>query len=385
MGCGLHEGGDALRRVIPVDGDRGAADRFDPAGEGEGDRGERGAGRRPSERPVIDADHPEMGSLEGPAQGYQRPGLRCEPMAAGPSLLRCPACGGFFRASPPTSGPVPWVPCPHCRRPVALVGARDPPPLFRWEVVPNLYPVPRLPRRARDPRRGIAVVLLMAALLGASIAGALLVEGYEATVPLQVTVSGTVLKETPRGNLPASGGRIVLTDDSGTQRSVTLGSGGQFVFDGVRAGGIELNATLPGYAPQVLVTFVSTIYSASPTTDLLILLVPGGPANTSTTLLAPFPNLTTLVATFGATAILLIASAAVAAVAARSTYQDGRRPLGIAGGAAVVLVPVAILLTGVAQVLPLLWLASGPLAGLGAYVLAIRLSESLRFGGLPGV
>ncbi|MHB1435898.1 MAG: carboxypeptidase-like regulatory domain-containing protein [Thermoplasmata archaeon] len=306
-------------------------------------------------------------------------------MAAGLSLLRCPACGGLFRSAPPSAGPVPWVPCPHCSRPVALLGARDPPPLFRWEVVPGLYPVPRLPRRRRDPRRAIAAVLLVAALLAAGIAGALLVEGYDAARPLEVTVSGVVLRSTPLGNLPASGGRIVLTDDSGAERSLTLGAHGGFRFFAVPEGTIELNATLPGYAPQVLVTFVSTIYSAGPTTGLTFVLTTGGPGNTSTDVMSPFPNLAGFIASFGATAVLILVGAAVAAVAARHTYRDGRRPIGIAGGAAVLLVPIAILLTGIAQVMPLLWLASGPLAGLGAYVLAARLTEAARLGDPPEI
>ncbi len=304
-------------------------------------------------------------------------------MAAGPSLLRCPSCGGLFRAAPPSAGPVPWVPCPHCSRPVALLGARDPPPLFRWEVVPGLYPVPRLPHRRRDPRRAVAAVLLAAALLAAGIAGALLVEGYDAARPLDVTVSGVVLRSSAVGNLSASGGRVVLTDDSGAQRSLTLGATGEFQFVAVPAGAIQLNATLPGYAPQVLITFVSAIYSAGPTTGLVFVLTPGGPANTTTDIVSPFPNLAGFIASLGATAVLILLGAAVAAVAARHTYRDGRRPIGIAGGSAVLLVPVAILLTGVAQIMPLLWLASGPLAGLGAYVVASRLTEAARIGDPP--
>jgi hypothetical protein len=229
----------------------------------------------------------------------------------------------------------------------------------------------------------VTAVLLVAAVLAGGIAGALLVEGYAAARPLDVTVSGVVLRATAVGNLTASGGRVVLTDDSGAEQSVLLGPSGQFRFVAVPAGAIQLNATLPGYAPQVLITFASAIYSAGPTTGLVFLLTPGGPGNTSTDVVSPFPNLAGFIASLGATAVLILLGAAVAAVAARHTYRDGRRPIGIAGGSAVLLVPVAILLTGVAQVLPLLWLVSGPLAGLGAYVVAARLVEAARVADPP--
>ncbi len=383
---GPDEAQDAIGRIAAVDGDERSSDGLDAAGQRQLDRREGCSDRTPSEGSVVDPDDPEVRSLERTPQRYQRSLDADRTMAAGPSSLRCPACGGLFRAAPPSVGPVPWVPCPHCSRPVALLGARDPPPLFRWEVVPGLYPVPRLPpRRRRDPRRGLAAVLLAAALLAAGIAGALLVEGYDAARPLGVTVSGVVLRSTPFGTLPASGGRVVLTDDSGTERSLTLGAHGEFRFIEIPAGAIQINATLAGYAPQVLVTFVSAIYSAGPTTGLTFVLAPGGPGNTSTDTVSPFLNLAGLIATFGATAVLILGGAVVAAVAARHTYRDGRRPIGIAGGAAVLLAPVAILLTGVAQVAPLLWLASGPLAGLGAYVVAARLTEAVRLGDPPEI
>jgi len=248
-----------------------------------------------------------------------------------------------------------------------------------------VYGLVRAPDTGWSATPTIASFAGAAALLAAGIAGALLVEGYDAARPLGVTVSGVVLRSTPFGTLPASGGRVVLTDDSGTERSLTLGAHGEFRFIEIPAGAIQINATLAGYAPQVLVTFVSAIYSAGPTTGLTFVLAPGGPGNTSTDTVSPFLNLAGLIATFGATAVLILGGAVVAAVAARHTYRDGRRPIGIAGGAAVLLAPVAILLTGVAQVAPLLWLASGPLAGLGAYVVAARLTEAVRLGDPPEI
>lgn len=64
-----NEPRDLGRPIVPVHPDPAQSDRLDPGGDGHRDRGDRGPGVLSRERPVVDADHMEVGLAQGATQG----------------------------------------------------------------------------------------------------------------------------------------------------------------------------------------------------------------------------------------------------------------------------------------------------------------------------
>lgn len=302
-------------------------------------------------------------------------------MAAPLVTVRCPACGEDLRVLLAPAPPTQWFPCPRCRTPVPVVVPRDPPPLYSWEVLPNLYPqlpAPRIPRIR--PRRAAAWALLLTAFVAALLGGALAVYGVEAQASGSFTVSGTVLETPASGSTtPASGAHVILTTEQNRSSSEFVGPSGEFAFAGVPTGGFSLNVSLAGYAPVEVQSFVSTIYSAG-STGLTIDLTPGGLGNGTVVSLTAFSDLESLVASIDSGVVMLFLAAGVAGGAAAVTFRSDRPAIGVVGGGAGLLAPVALYLLALGTAFPWFLALSGILAALGAFTLALRTVELARFG-----
>ena len=299
--------------------------------------------------------------------------------------VRCPACGEELQAVVAPHPPTQWFPCPHCHSPVPVVVPRDPPVLYSWEVLPDLYPPlprPRVPRwRAR---RAAAGALLGVVLLAGVLGGVLTYYGLEALSPGSYTVSGSVDRETPGGGTaPAAGATVTLTEDGGRTLTEVVASDGSFSFAGVPSGGISLDVRLAGYAPVTVDTFSSPVYNAG-TTGISVTLEPGGAGNSTTVSLSPFLNLESLLASIGSGIALLALVAVVAAVAAILTLRMDRPALGVVGGGAGLMAPLALYLLALATAFPVLVDASALLAGFGGFALALRAIELGQTGPAPG-
>lgn len=302
-------------------------------------------------------------------------------MGAPAVSVRCPTCGADLRVVLAPAPPTQWFPCPQCRNPMPVVVPRDPPPLYSWEVLPGLYPALPVPRRPRIRMRRLAQgALIGVAVLAVVFGGVLAVLGTEASSPGSYAVSGTVLKQTAGGaNIPAFGATVVLTVDGGHRQSETVFATGAFAFSGVPVGGISLNITEPGYAPVTVVTFASTIYNAG-TTGLTVTLLPGGPSNATTVALSPFPDLESFLASIGSGVVMLGIVALVGGFAAFVTARANRPAVGVVGGAAGVLTPLAFFFLALGGVFPALAAGTGVLAALGAFAATTRTLEIFQVG-----
>ncbi|HTZ61152.1 MAG TPA: carboxypeptidase-like regulatory domain-containing protein [Thermoplasmata archaeon] len=304
-------------------------------------------------------------------------------MAVGPVAMRCPVCGSDLRVRLAPEPPTQWFPCPHCRSPIPVVVPRDPPPLYTWEVLPNLYPPmvrPRVPRwRAR---RAVAGALLAIAVIGAALAAVLVYDGVAATEPARYTIDGTVDHAVGGTLAPVFGANVLLTDDNGATTSVVTGASGTFSFASVVAGGVTLNVTATGFAPLLVATFVSPVYGAQ-ATGLELVLTPGGTANESAIALAPFPDLEQFVASLGSGAVLLGIIALVAGAAAIATVRHDRPALGVVGGASGVVAPLVLFYLSLSSAFPILEALTAVLAGAGAFALTLRAVQLAQTGPAP--
>ena len=302
-------------------------------------------------------------------------------MATRGVTLRCPACGLDVTATVALSPPTQWFPCPRCHAPIPVVVPRELPPLYTWEVSPELYPPFPRPRPVRRNLRRATLSALLAVVLLASAFGALLgAYGVTAADSPGTTVSGTVLAESTSGSTsPAPGATVVLTEDGGGQRTGLTGADGAFLFSGVPAGGDAINITLRGYAPIEIDTFASSVYDTG-TQGLVVTLVPGGNANGSTVSLAGFPDLETLLASIGSAALLFGLVAAIAATGSVLLLRRDRPALGVVGGGAGFAAPFVLYLLGLEPVFPLVVAATGTLAAFGAFALAVGAFELWQSG-----
>jgi Carboxypeptidase regulatory-like domain len=304
-------------------------------------------------------------------------------MAAAIVFVRCPACQGELRVTLAPQPPTQWFPCPHCRTPVPVVVPRDPPPLYSWEVLPGLYPALPRPRAPRwRPRRAVAAALLVTAVLAASLAAALVYDAWAGTRPGSFNVDGSINHEVNGVVAPLAGAVVVLTNEQNQSTRVLSGSDGSFSFTGVPSGGVTLNVTAGGYAPLTVTTFVSTVYAA-PATDLEIVLTPGTAGNGSAVALAPFPDLEQFVASVGSGAVLLGIIALVAGVAAVATVREDRPALGVVGGAAGMLAPLALVYLSLPAVVPYVLDGTGILVAAGAFTITIRAVQMAQTGPAP--
>ncbi len=304
-------------------------------------------------------------------------------MALSTVAVRCPACGAELRVVLAAEPPTQWFPCPNCHAPMPVVVPRDLPPLYTWEVLPGLYPPmprPRVPRwRARRP---VAAALLAVAVIGAALAAVLVYDGVAATGPGSFVVNGTVVRDEGGFAVPLTGATVVMTDDAGGTTTETTGVAGAFSFSGLPPGGVALNVSAPGFAPVTLTTFVSSIYGTQ-SEGLEIALAPGGASNATSVALAPFGDLEQFVASVGSAAVLLGIIAAIAGAAAIATFREDRPALGVVGGAAGILAPLALFYLSLSSAFPLLEGLSAVLAGAGAFTLALRAVQLAQTGPAP--
>lgn len=183
------------------------------------------------------------------------------------------------------------------------------------------------------------------------------------------------------GGRPWEYGQIVLSDELGNTTS-QIGPGGAFSFTGVPTGGVELNVTYPGYAPLLVITFISPVYDAG-TQGLVLTLSPGSTANESTVTLSPYPDLEYFQAYVGADATIAAIAGLLSTVAALILLRSDRPALGVVGGASGIAVPFALIIIPVGSVFPLLLLL-GLIAGfLGALGFAIAWIEVIQVGDRP--
>jgi hypothetical protein len=306
-------------------------------------------------------------------------------MGATTLAIRCPACGQELRAVVTPSPPTQWFPCPHCRTPVPVVVPRDPPPLYSWEVLPNLYPPLPRPRIPSWQAKGVVAFALVGVVILAAVFGAALAYyGVAAAAPGNYPVNGDVDEAVPGGGvMPAAGATVTLTEDGGATMSVTTTPTGYFSFTGAPTGGIVVEVTLPGYAPVTVETFASSVYDAG-TTNMYIVLEPASTSNATTVYLSPFSDLESLLASIGSGILLLGLIALVAGVAAMYTLRQNRPALGVIGGGAGLLAPFALYLLALSTPFPLLWAATAALAGLGGFALTVRAVELGQTGPAEG-
>ncbi|MCI4372478.1 MAG: carboxypeptidase-like regulatory domain-containing protein [Thermoplasmata archaeon] len=297
----------------------------------------------------------------------------------GPPVIsvRCPACGGPVTVLPSPSPPTQWFPCPHCHAPVPVVLPRDPPPLYSWEVIPGLYPylpTPRVPRWRAS--RAAAGALVSVAIIAAVLAGTLGYYAVAATVPASFSVSGTITLQPSGGSNPyaAIGALVVATDEAGHNYSTSSGIDGAFVLNHLPTGGIAVNVSFPGFAPETVDIFLSSVYSAG-SSELDVTLVAGNVSNGTLGSVTPFVNLETFVAAIGGGVVLLGLVAAIAGAAAILTLRSDRPALGVVGGGAGLFAPLALVFLDLGDPFPILLVASALVAAIGGFALGIRAIE----------
>jgi hypothetical protein len=305
-------------------------------------------------------------------------------MAVPPTMARCPACGNALAVLLAPSPPTQWFNCPHCRSPVAVLVPRDPPVLYTWEVLPALYPALAPPRAPKwSARKVSANALALVAILAVVLAA---VFGYYAVLaptPSHFTVTGTVYVSPAFGTpTPVYGASVVAHEEGGATVSATTRSDGTFVLSGLHTGGVSVNITDPGFAPQTVEIFLSTVYSAGQS-GMSVVLLPGGLHNASTQSLTSYVNLETFVAAIGGGITILGFVAVLAVYAAVVTRRDDRPAVGVVGGGAGLLAPVGIALLTLGTPFPILLAATAALAGVGAFILSIRAVEMGQVGAVP--
>jgi len=305
-------------------------------------------------------------------------------MAATPVDVKCPACGQPLRAVLAAGPPTQWFPCPRCHTAVPVVVPRDPPPLFSWEVLPGLYPLLPAPRAPRwSARRAVAVSLAIITVVSAAFAGLLTYYGFAAAAPGGFVVDGEVRLLTPENTtIPAAGAVVALTeDDNHTVRQV-VSSSGSFSFSHVEPGGITLNVTRAGYSSVTIDSFVSSVYDAG-STGLLVVLALGTGVG-SVDIRSSFSDLETFLSSLGGGAVVLGLAALVAGYAAVATVRADRPALGVVGGGAGLLSPVAVHFLALDLVFPVVFYGVAAASALGAFVVALRAVELAQTGPAAG-
>lgn len=227
-----------------------------------------------------------------------------------------------------------------------IVADRDPPPLYTWEVYPDLYPSAPIPRG--EPHRwgpGIVALLFAAAIVLAGLAAALAVDGAVTDGAGPYAVAGHILSEGPNGAVPLPGALVQLVGEAGVTRTTVTDALGTFRFASVAPGGISLNVSYPGLAPVQLELFASPFYATGSVNDLRIVLTASGIDPTGTNVETAFPDLESYLTSVGSAAVLL-AGGAIAAGLAAAAARRRVSALVVAGGAGAAVAPVACLIVG---------------------------------------
>ena len=284
--------------------------------------------------------------------------------------LRCPRCGAYL-AAPSPGAATSWATCPHCYNALPVVGPRDPPPLFTWEVYPSLYPALPPPRA---PGRHLPTVVLAslcaAAILLAGLAGILFLTGTSALAPGSFELSGVVegLNATPFGSTaPLPGALVRLTSEGGYNETVLSGSDGSFRFTGIPSGGATLNVTHAGFSPvEVTLLYSKPFVAAGDSGGLTVEMTPANGNSPTSVVETPFPDLESLLTSLWSGTVLLGAAALLTIAGALAARRPERAPVAIAGGAAAIVAPVSLFLLGDTAVVPLAAYFSVALSALGA-------------------
>ena len=222
--------------------------------------------------------------------------------------------------------------------------------------------------------------LLGVVLVAILLAGLLAFYALTASAPGSFDVTGTVSLGHPTGGPTRGAGVAVLaTVESGATFQTATAADGSFALGGLPTGGITLRFTDPGYATVVVYAFVSTLYSAG-ATGLEVTLGPGNGNMSSSFSLTPFSDLEQFVAALGAGVLLLGVVAGVAAYAALLTLRYDRPALGVVGGGAGMLAPVALALLSLGDPFPEVLAGSAGLALLGGFALALRAVQMAQTG-----
>jgi hypothetical protein len=225
----------------------------------------------------------------------------------------------------------------------------------------------------------VAIALAAAAVASIVLGGALASYSAAAAAPATYSVSGLVEKDVGGIPQPADHAVVVLTDNGGANHTNVTGPTGRFTFPAVPSGGVSINVTLAGYAPETLTTFVSPVYDAG-SENLTITLEPLSESNGSTVALAPFPDLESFLASIDGAAALLAIGGTVAAFAALAAWRHGPGPAGVVGGGAGIAAPVALYFLGLFPAFPVVLVGAAVAAGFGAFALTISAAEMYRTG-----
>ncbi len=290
------------------------------------------------------------------------------------ATARCPACATPLATVVPAMPGARWLPCPHCGSPVPVLPPTNPPPIFSWEVYPQVYPpLPTLRVPSRSFGRLAAVALLICAVLLAGLAGALTYGGVEALGPTTFRLSGTVV-EAP-GSVAVAGATLVLHTEGGSAQQTVSGFDGSFAFSGIPAGGASLNVSAPGYQSVAYELFFSPAYTATGAGSggLVVDLVRGTGANATVVFSSEFGSLEGFVSSLFSAGALLALGALLAAVGAVSAYRDHRRTVAVAAGFGAALAPATLPILGVSAAFPLTGAPAAVLVCLGLVAAVLEL------------
>lgn len=306
--------------------------------------------------------------------------------ATPPVPVRCVHCGGLLSASPrPFTVPT-FYACPQCGAPVPVLPLRDPPPLYTWEVYPNLYPPAPIPRGhpARWPRWitamlwGATIVLAGAAITFGAV-GALTV------VAPPVTVGGIVEVVTDSGALaPLPGALVHLSGEGGHERTEITDAHGAFRFTPVADGGISVNVSYGGLPPANLELFASPFYSTSGLTELRIVLDPTNVSASTSSVETDFADQESFLTSVGSAAVLLAIGAGASGLAAHAASRRRIGPAVAAGGASAAVTPTAFYVLGLLPPFPSLAVPSVIAIVLGGLAAGLAGASRWFFGPFEG-
>ncbi len=225
-----------------------------------------------------------------------------------------------------------------------------------------------------------AGALVGVALVAVVLAGVFGYYALVASAPGSFDANGVVLLGHKSGSTtPGAGVSVTATTENGASYQAVTALDGSFAFSGLPTGGLTLEFSDAGYSTVYVYAFVSTLYSAG-ATGLEVTMGPGAANNNSSFALTPFTDLEQFVAAIGAGVVLLGFVAIVAGYAALLTVRADRPALGVVGGGAGLMAPLALAYLALGDPFPWLVAGSAALALLGGFALAIRAVQMAQTG-----